>query len=122
MSNKPTPQDLIVNELANRIQRTQAEVREWIAEHSELCPSDMAYHAQEVQSHLIDTCHLDHSVEYVAHSKIAEAVRMLRHAEELMDGAYFRITQVEKACAGEDYDPRPELEHGPLNTWKRIHA
>ena len=121
MDTKSTTEKQVVAELQRRIQRTQTIVRDWVMRHGELCPSDMAYHAQEVQSSLIDTTHLDYGDEYIAHSKIAEAVRMLEHAEELMDGAHFRLRQVQKACAGEEYHPRPELENGPLKTWKRIH-
>lgn len=120
MDKKSPTEKQVIAELQARIQRTQAICRDWVMRHGELCPSDMAYHAQEVQSSLIDTTHLEYGTEYIAHSKIAEAVRMLEHAEELMDGAYFRVMQVQRACAGAEYHARPELENGPLKTWKRI--
>lgn len=120
MDKKSTTHQKAVGRLENRIQRTQALCREWVKVHSELYPSDMAYHAQNVQSRLINTTHLSYGVEYTAHAKIAEAVHMLQHAEELLDGAYFRLRQVEKACAGQEYHPRPDLEGGPLKTWERL--
>ena len=120
MDKKSTTHQTAVGRLENRIQRTQAIVRDWNMRHGELCPSDMAHHAYEVQTSLIDTTHLSYGVEYTAHAKIAEAVHMLQHAEELLDGAYFRLAQVQKACEGDEYHPRPDLEGGPLKTWERL--